>query len=269
MCSFILLFPGLPNLRCGDSVYRYPLADYTGTAEVVQGATNGYDGLGLVTSFTSHPSLPYNSLYFDGSDSSFAEVRVGTQYTVENDWSFTMFVYSVAPHTGTIFDFVYDGIPTEAPPKYSDKIKLTLNDSQIVFTMEGPDGQDYGSDVLGTIFTSEGWIPLSVVHDEASGDVIIQTFDNEFYESKNYQNNQNNVKLPQPAKIKIGGSYDTPSTFKGSIVCFALYDTKFSKSSFDSTLDECHPSNWPNTPTSVGKYTAELQWLEHLWDHEN
>lgn len=220
---------------------------------MVHGGASGYKGLGYVTSFPPHPLLPYNSLYFNGTVSSFVELRVGTQNTVLGDWSFTMFVFSRAPHRGTIFDLVYDGVSPLSDPLISNKIKLELNDSQIVFTMVGSDGKDHGCAVLGTIFTAEAWIPISVVHEEAKGDVIIQTADNVFYLSSDFQNNRNNVKLPQPAKIKLGGSYDGSPPFEGSIVCFAVYDTKFSVSSFNATLTECDPSNWPITPSPVGK----------------
>ena len=221
---------------------------------MVQGGTNGDDGLGSVSAYTPHPSLPYSSLYFHGTTSSFVELRVGTQFTLSSDWSFTMFVFSKAPHRGTIFDFVFDGQSAQAGQLWSNKIKLELNDSQIVFTMHGPNGQDYGSAVLGTIFTTEQWIPLSVVHDMSNGEVKIMTLNNEFYKSKDFQDNTKNIQLPQPAKVKLGGAYDNSNPFEGSIVCFALYDKKVSKGSLDDTLDECDPSNWPTFPTSIGKY---------------
>ena len=258
IANYQSLFIGFPELRCGNSVYRYPLADYTGTAEVVQGGGSGYEGLGYVSSFASHPSLPYGSLYFSGDPNSYAELRVGTQYTVATDWTFAMFVYSQAPHRGTIFDFIYDGGGVPGP-LWSNKIKLELNDSVIVFTHLGPRGENHGSAVVGTIFNAEAWIPLSIVHDKKKGDLIIQTYNNKFYVSNNFQNNRNNVKLPQPAKIKIGGSYDTSSQpFTGSIVCFALYDTKTGQSDFDQTLNECNPSQWLATPPSIGKSVSAL-----------
>ena len=183
-------------------------------------------------------------------DSSFVEITIGTQETITGDWSFIMFLYIMEPHRGTIFDFVYDSLPPH-PTLYSSKIKLELNGSLIVFTMQGPSKADYGSATLTTIFTSHVWIPLAVVHDKSSGDITLMTLDNAFYHS---QNNRKNVFLPQPAKIKLGGSYDTPSSFEGSIVCFAVYDTKVSASSFDQALTECNPSNWLVTPNTVGKW---------------
>ena len=63
------------------------------------------------------------------------------------------------------------------------------------------------------------------------------------------------VKLPQPAKIKIGGSYDASSLpFEGSIVCFAVYDTIMGVNDFGQTLNECDPSQWPLTPSFIGEY---------------
>ena len=249
------------ELRSADSntasVYLYPLANNTGTAEVIYGGGSGYDGLGYVTSFSSHPSLPYGSLYFEREPYSFAEIKIGTQFIIQNDWTFTMFVYSKAPHRGTIFDFMYDG--TGSDPLWSDRMKLELNDTEIVFTHVGSSGDDHGSAVIGTIFNTEAWIPLSVVHDESTGNTIIQTVGNEFYKSSDFQNNRNNVKLSQPAKIKIGGSYDATSLpFEGSIVCFAVYDTQIDVDDFDETLDECDPSQWPITPSFIGMYRRLL-----------
>ena len=259
----MLCLPGFREIICGDSEYRYPLADYTGSAEVVRTGTNGNDGLGTVSSYTPHPSLPYNSLYFHGTTSSFVELSVDTQYTVSSDWSFTMFVYSKAPHHGTIFDYVYDGPMPQAGVEWSNKIKLELNESHILFTMQGPNGEDYGTAVLGTIFTAEAWVPLSVAHDSSNGDLIIMTLDNEFYKSKDFQNNADDILLPQPGKVKLGEAYDVSNPFEGSIVCFALYDTKVSKSGFDSTLDECVPNNWPTTPTPIGKNTLRERLRTH------
>ena len=102
-----------------------------------------------------------------------------------------MFVYSKAPHRGTIFDFMYDG--TGSHPLWSDRIKLELNDSEIVFTHLGSSGDDHGSAIVGTIFNAEVWIPLSIVHDESNGNTVIQTLGNEFYKSSDFQNNRNNV----------------------------------------------------------------------------
>ena len=249
-----------------NSVYLYPLANYTGTAEVVYGGGSGFDGLGYVTYFTSHPSLPYGSLNFCGDSNSFAELHLGTQYTVQNDWTFVMFVYSKAPHRGTIFDFKYDGAGV-AGPLWSDRIKLELTDSQIIFTHLGTNGgADHGSATIATIFTTEAWIPLAVVHDESSGNTFIQTMGNEFYKSSDFQSNRNNVKLAQPAKIKIGGSYDQSSLpFEGSIVCFAVYDAMMGVNDFSQTLNECDPVQWPNTPTSIGEYTELItDWLHMI-----
>ena len=241
-----------------NSVYLYPLANYTGTAEVVQGGGSGYDGLGYVTSFASHPSLPYGSLYFCGDSNSYAELRIGTQYTVQNDWTFVMFVYSKAPHRGTIFDFKYDGAGV-AGPLWSKRIKLELDGSDIIFTHIGTNGDDHGSAIVGTIFNAEVWVPLSVYHDESSGNIILQTSGNEFYKSSDFQNNRNNVKLTHPATIKIGGSYDASSLpFEGSIVCFAVYDTKMGINDFDQTLNECDPNQWPNSPSNIGEYTTDM-----------
>ena len=243
--SLFLNFTGsILNARCGGSVYRYPLADYTGTAEVVHGGSSGYSGLGEVTSFQPHPSLPYNSLYFHGTAASYLELMLGGDYTLKNDWSFTMFVYSIEPHRGTIFDLVYEGRTQQKTGFFFKQIKLELTDSNIVLTMHGPSGQDYGSATVGTIFTAEEWMPLTVVHDKANGDVIMFTEAQEFYNSKQIQDNQNNIVIQQPAKIKLGGAYQDHTPFKGSIVCFLVYDMKVSKNHFPSALDECQPENW-------------------------
>ena len=218
------------------------------------GGLSGYEGLGFVTTFTPHPSLPYNSLYFDGIPSANVELKLGTQYTVDSDWSFVMYVYSYAPHQGTIFDFMYDGSLPQSNSLFTNRIKLELAGSNMILTMEGPSGEDYGSATLGSFITAEAWIAVGVVHDRSNGDTIVMTKDNEFWKSKDYQNNQNDVLLPQPAKIRIGGAYGVPSPFKGSVTCFALYAEKFSKGSFDQTLDECDPSNWPVTPATIGKF---------------
>ena len=244
---------GFRGIACGNAAYLYPLADYTGSAEVMRTGTNGSDGLGTISSNTPHPSLPYNSLNFHGTTSSFVELRVDTQYPVTQDWSFTMFVYSKAPYRGTIFDYEYDGPTPQTGIEWANKIKLELNESNILLTIQGPNGEDYGNAVVGTIFTAEVWVPLSLVRDTSNGDMIIMTTNNEFYKSKDFQSNPQDILLPQPGKIKLGEAYGVSNPFEGSIVCFGLYDTKFSKSGFDSTLDECNPVNWPTTPASIGK----------------
>ena len=197
--------------------------------------------------------LDYNSIYFDGSDSSFAELRVGTTANIDKDWSFTMFVYSVAPHTGTIFEFIYDGGEQSNGDKWSNTIRLELNESHMLLTMLSPNGQGYGSAVIdkSTIFTSDRWIPLSVVHHKNNGNIDIQT-ENKMYTFK--PNNEDKVRLPLPARIKLGGAYNRSNPFEGSITCFAIYKSKFSHNSFDRTLqDECNSRRWETKPTEVGK----------------
>lgn len=252
--------PGFAEISGQDPVYKYPLADYTGTAEVVYGGRSGYDGLGFVSSYTPHPSLSYNSLYFHGTSLSFAELHLGTEEPISTDWSFTMFVYFSTPHRGTIFDFVYDmSAGGQQGQLWSNKIKLELNETHIIFTILGPAGQDFGSDVIGTIFAEESWIPLSVIHDESSGDVTIQTLDTEIFTNKGFYKNQNKVQLAQPAKIKIGGSYDSESyPFEGSIVCFVIHNVKVSLTSFPDALNQCQPIKWRNSPLPIGKYPTTM-----------
>ena len=247
-------FSGLHELQCADTpVYNYPLVNTTGTAEVVYGGYSGYEGLGAVTAFSPHPSIENAPLYFFGSDYSYAELKLGEEAALTNDWSFNMFVYSIAPHTGTIFDFVYDGNTQLPDSLFSSRVKLQLNGSHIILEMLGPSGEDYGSAVVGTIFTAEMWIPLGLVHDKSNGDVTLQTLGIKFYESKDFQDNSNHIKLPQPAKIKIAGAFNESSPFKGSVVCFTVYDKTVSTLSFVSTYIDCGPSNWPVTPPEIGK----------------
>ena len=199
------------------SVFLYPLANYSSTAEVVHGGKPGYNGLGDVNSFVKHPMLDYNSIYFDGSDSSYVELSVGRNNELSNsDWSFVMFMYSAVPYKGTVFDFIYDGLPKERDT-WSTNIRLELNESHMLLTMRGPDEEDYGSTVIDkpTIFISKTWIPLSVVHKKSNGRIQIQTENQMLYKSQDFQNNQNDVKLPLPAKIKLGNAYNLSNPFEG------------------------------------------------------
>lgn len=231
---------------------------------MIHGGTNGYEGLGFVSSSARHPSLPYNSLSFHGTFSSFAELRAGMQYMTDSDWSLIMFVKSSAPIQGTLFDLRYGG-PGEPDQVWSNKIKLELNGTHIVLTIFGPFGGDYGAGFHGTTFTSEEWSPLSVVHDSLNGNVYIQTLHTKVFTNKGLYKNQNRIKLPQPTKIKLGGSYDTKSyPFEGSVVCFAMYDAKVSSTSFADTLSECLPTKWQNIPNSIGKY---CRWLLNQVEH--
>ena len=250
-----LFFSVISKVECSPprSVFLYPLANYTGTAEVVHRGTPGYNGLGDVNCFDKHPMLDYNSTYFDGSNSSFVELRVGTSVNINGDWSFTMFVYSVAPHTGTVFDFIYDGGEQSTDKKWSNTIRLELNETHMLFTLLGREDKDYGSAVIDkpAVFTSETWIPLSVVHDKSDGTIKIKTTNGILYASKN--DNENNVKLPLSARIKLGGAYNQYSPFEGSITCFAIYKSKVSKNHFDTTLKECNSSTRGTEPTDIGK----------------
>ena len=249
-----LFFSVISKVECPPQrlVFLYPLANYTGTAEVVHGGTPGYNGLGDVNSFDKHPMLDYNSTYFDGNNSSFVELRVGTSENINGDWSFTMFVYSVAPHTGTVFDFIYDG-GTQTNDKWSNTIRLELNETHMLFTLLGDEDKDYGSAVIDkpAVLTHETWIPLSVVHDKSNGKIKIQTINDILYASST--DNENGVKLPLPARLKLGGAYNQYSPFEGSITCFAIYKSKFSKNYFNTTLQECKSSTRGTESTDIGK----------------
>ena len=249
-------FLGLPVVRCTSSKYRYPLAEYTGSAEVEYGG-DFVENPCSKDPFFSHDSLPYQPIYLTGSEDSFLELKLGLQTVVSGDWSFSMFVYSFAPHVGTIFHYLLDNeaLPvgvtseTETSKLYLTEIKLELNGTHLLFTMLGAWKHDHGSAVIPSIVNTEAWIPLAVSHDKSSGEVLLVTDNNKFYQSSDYQDNTDNCLLAQPGKIKLGGSYNSPaSPFHGSIVCFAIFDSKVSASSFSALLDECQPSNWVVTP---------------------
>ena len=238
-------------LEAASPTYLYPLSETTESAEVVYGGGGNDDTCGR-SAFLSHPSLPYASILLQRTEFSYLELTVGTQTIIDGDWSFAMFIYSLEPYCGTIFHYVYDSqLPVigESEDLYADEIKVELNDTHILFSLLGPNKEDYGSAVIGTIFTAEEWISLLVAHDEDNGVITIETKNNKFYKSSDYQDNTEGVLLHQPGKIKLGGSYgEMPSAFGGSIVCFGIYDSKISDGNFDNLLDDCQPSNWVVIP---------------------
>ena len=244
----VFLIAGLPMVRGAASKFRYPLAVSTGSAETEFGGV-AEDNPCSTDAFTVHPALPYSPIYLTGSEKSFLKLNLGRGKVISNQWSMSMFVYSVAPHYGTIFHYVCTATTDVTLVKlYTKEIKLTLNSTHMMFKMVTTLNIEYSIEIP-SIITTESWIPIAIAYDYSNGEFTLMTENNKFYEETDAPDTLKNVHIGQPATITLGRSSVNPSTpFQGSIVCFGVYDTKISDNNFNSLLDECQPSNWAVVP---------------------
>lgn len=228
--------------------YRWPLANYTGGAEVLYGNNNGKVGCTVVTG-PKPPLVPYYGMYFDGSVSSYVEIGMGTEKNL-SDWAFVVFLFLYDLTGGTILHYKYDG-PTVLSPSYSDEIRIWLNGSHIMLIIRGPSGEDFGTVAVqhGFIVGQRTWLMFS--HGYNDGRIIIRSLDSVLYDSYTATNF---VYIHQPAKIKLAGSYGYEALpFKGSIVCLGVYDLTMTYDDIKMSLYSCDPRYWNTIPASIGK----------------